>query len=96
MTRLDDAVRQVGRARGAGARPWPLPEEPWLLGQTWERLLFVHWRVASPTLRPHVPASLELEEWDGSAWLGLTPWRVAGFRLHGLPPLPLLSRFHGS
>jgi uncharacterized protein YqjF (DUF2071 family) len=71
-----------------------MPERPWLLGQTWEGLLFAHWRVPAAELRTHVPTRLELEEWDGSAWLGLTPFRVAGFRLRGLPPPPLLSSFH--
>jgi uncharacterized protein YqjF (DUF2071 family) len=64
------------------------------MGQTWQNLLFAHWRVAHDVLRPHVPERLELEEHDGSAWIGLTPFRVAGLRLRGAPPLPLLSSFH--
>src|SRR5206468_7948820 len=44
-------------------------------------------------LRPHVPERLELEEYDGSAWLGITPFAVTGLRLRGVPPLPLLSSF---
>jgi uncharacterized protein YqjF (DUF2071 family) len=63
------------------------------MGQTWQRLLFAHWRVPHDVLRPHVPERLELEEHDGSAWIGLTPFRVAGLRLRGAPPLPLLSSF---
>ena len=74
-------------------RPWPLKSEPWFMGQTWERLLFAHWRVPHDVLRPHVPASLALEEFDGSAWLGITPFRVAGLRLRGLPPVPIVSSF---
>jgi uncharacterized protein YqjF (DUF2071 family) len=64
------------------------------MGQTWQRLLFAHWRVPHDVLRPHVPESLELEQWDGSAWLGITPFRVAGLRLRGVPPLPLASSFY--
>ena len=64
------------------------------MGQTWQRLLFAHWRVPHGALRPHVPASLEVEQWDGSAWLGMTPFRVAGLRLRGMPPLPSLSSFY--
>jgi uncharacterized protein YqjF (DUF2071 family) len=63
------------------------------MGQTWQNLLFAHWRVAHDVLRPHVPEKLELEEYEGSAWLGLTPFRVAGLRVRGAPPLPLLSSF---
>jgi uncharacterized protein YqjF (DUF2071 family) len=64
------------------------------MGQTWQDLLFAHWRVPHDALRPHVPERLELEQHDDSAWLGLTPFRVAGLRLRGAPPLPLLSSFH--
>jgi hypothetical protein len=63
------------------------------MGQTWEHLLFAHWRVPHDAQRPLVPAGLTLEEHDGSAWIGLTPFRVAGLRLRGIPPLPLLSSF---
>jgi uncharacterized protein YqjF (DUF2071 family) len=45
-------------------------------------------------LRPHVPERLELELHDGSAWIGLTPFRVGGLRLRGALPLPGVSSFH--
>jgi uncharacterized protein YqjF (DUF2071 family) len=64
------------------------------MGQTWQNLLFAHWRVPHDLLRPHVPERLELEQHDGSAWIGLTPFRIAGLRLRGALPLPLLSSFH--
>jgi uncharacterized protein YqjF (DUF2071 family) len=63
------------------------------MGQTWQHLLFAHWRVPHDVLRPHVPDRLELEEHDGSAWVGLTPFRISGLRVRGAPPLPLLSSF---
>jgi len=64
------------------------------MGQTWQNLLFAHWRVPHDLLRPHVPERLELEQHDGSAWIGLTPFRIAGLRLRGALPLPLLSSFY--
>jgi uncharacterized protein YqjF (DUF2071 family) len=63
------------------------------MGQTWEDLLFAHWRVPAAGLRPHVPAGLEIEEHDGSAWLGLVPFRLSGLRARGALPLPGLSSF---
>jgi len=92
--RLDDATAQAHSLRETEHRPYPLPDRPWSMGQTWQHLLFAHWRVPHDALRPHVPAGLTLEEHDGSAWIGLTPFRVAGLRLRGVPPLPLLSSFH--
>jgi uncharacterized protein YqjF (DUF2071 family) len=63
------------------------------MGQSWIRLLFAHWRVDEGALRALVPAALELERFDGDAWLGITPFEVRGVRLRGTPPPPLVSRF---
>jgi uncharacterized protein YqjF (DUF2071 family) len=92
--RFDDALAQARSLRETEHRPHPLPERRWTMGQTWCDLLFAHWRVPHEVLRPHVPERLELEEHDGSAWIGLTPFRIAGLRVRGAPPLPFLSSFH--
>jgi uncharacterized protein YqjF (DUF2071 family) len=44
-------------------------------------------------LREQLPPELEVDTHDGVAYLGLTPFRVTGLRLRGLPPLPLLSSY---
>lgn len=74
-------------------RPWPLPAGPWVMAQSWRDLLFAHWRIPVEALRPLVPGELELETWDGSAWLGIVPFSMAGVRPRGVPALPCLSAF---
>lgn len=74
-------------------RPWPRPRRPWLLAMQWHELLFAHWPVPAATLRPLIPAPLELQTFEGWAWLGVVPFRMAGTRLRGTPPLPILSAF---
>jgi uncharacterized protein YqjF (DUF2071 family) len=74
-------------------RPWPLPDGPWALAQTWADLLFCHWPVPAEQLAPHVPASLPLDRFDGSAWLSITPFEVQATRVRGTLPPPGLSRF---
>jgi len=74
-------------------RPFPLPSRPWIMFQSWRELLFAHWPVPSELLRPLVPPELLLEEFDGSAWLGLTPFRMTDLRPRFLPALPGLSEF---
>jgi uncharacterized protein len=69
------------------------PDRPWFLRQTWQRLLFAHWRVPVAELRAVVPEVLPLDEFDGSAWITVTPFRVSGFRLRLSPSLPWLSSF---
>ena len=63
------------------------------MGQSWLELLFLHWPLPPDALRPHVPPPLELDIHDGSAWLGITPFELVGFRLVALPPVPKLSTF---
>src|SRR5215211_3970667 len=62
--------------------------------QTWGKLLFLHWRVPAGLLRPLVPAGLEIDLFDGSAWVGMTPFTMWGIRPPLLPALPLVSRSH--
>ena len=90
---LGTAQRQAAVTADTAHRPWPLPERPWAMAQTWADLLFVHWPVDAAQLRPYVPDGLELDLRDGQAWLGVTPFRLEGLRLRGTVPLPYVSRF---
>jgi uncharacterized protein len=90
---LATPARQAAVVEDAGHRPWPLPEREWVQAQTWEHLLFAHWRVPEAELRPHVPEELSLDTFDGSAWIGITPFQISGLRVRGLPALPYLSSF---
>jgi uncharacterized protein len=90
---IETPARQAGSVGETAHRPWPLPDRPWLMGQTWKDLLFAHWPVDADLLRPLVSAHVDLDEHDGSAWLGITPFRVGGLRLRGMPPLPRVSTF---
>jgi hypothetical protein len=74
-------------------RPWPPPGRPWIVAQRWQDLLFAHWRVPPEALAARLPPGLVLQTFDGSAWLALVPFRMAGVRGRGLPRLPGLSAF---
>jgi uncharacterized protein YqjF (DUF2071 family) len=73
-----------GHAPGSG---------PWIMAMRWHDLLFAHWRVSVDTLRPLVPEPLEIETFEGSAWLGIVPFRMSGVRSRVLPPVPGMSAF---
>jgi hypothetical protein len=79
--------------RDVAHRPWPLPSLPWVMFQSWRDLLFAHWRMPAERLRPLVPAQLALDEFDGSAWVALTPFLLADLHARGLPALPRVSTF---
>jgi uncharacterized protein YqjF (DUF2071 family) len=63
------------------------------MAQTWDDLAFLHWPLPADELRARVPAALAIDEYDGSAWLGVTPFRVTHLRGRGLPAVPRLSSF---
>jgi uncharacterized protein YqjF (DUF2071 family) len=74
-------------------RPWPLPRGPWALFMRWHDLLLAHWPVPAAQLQALVPAPLEIDTWQGEAWLGVVPFRMTGFGPRCVPPLPGMSAF---
>ena len=74
-------------------RPWPLPTGRWIMAQSWHDLLFAHWAIDASVLRPHIPATLDIDTFKGQAWLGIVPFRMTGVRLRWTPALPWLSAF---
>lgn len=62
--------------------------------QNWRDLLFLHWRVPPENLAPSIPDGLEIETFDGSAWIGIVPFLMRGVRPRFLPTFPGLSDFH--
>src|SRR5579864_8833814 len=74
-------------------RPWPLPTGTWVMAQSWHDLLFAHWPVPESVLRPHIPAALAIDTFEGQNWLGVVPFRMSGVRLRRTPAVPWLSAF---
>lgn len=74
-------------------RPWPVPQSPWIMKQTWLDLLFAHWPARSEMLRELIPQGIELDTYDGYAWIGIVPFRMSAVRMRGLPPIPGTSAF---
>ena len=66
--------------------PYPLPDGKWLLRQRWNNLLFAHWPIPIMQMQALLPASLEVDSFDGYAWAGVVPFVMDQVR----------SRFVGS
>lgn len=64
-----------------------------VMKQSWRELLFAHWSYAPELLTPLLPARLELDLFNGKAWLGIVPFLMRYVRPNGLPALPWLSNF---
>jgi uncharacterized protein len=78
MDRIDPSVR---------------PDAPVIGYQRWDKLLFLHWEVPASALRPLVHRRLELDTFQGRAFVSITPFTVRGARLRGVPPVPPVSDF---
>ena len=67
-----------------------------VMHQDWGKLLFIHWRIEENILRPHIPASLEIDTYGDSAWIAITPftmWDIRAFPPF-VPPVPGLDSMH--
>jgi uncharacterized protein YqjF (DUF2071 family) len=63
------------------------------MSQSWHDLLFAHWPIDAANLRPLIPAALDIDNFQGEAWIGVVPFRMSGVRLRATPALPTLSAF---
>ena len=69
-------------------RPWALPHGEWRWRQSWRDLLFAHWPIPAAELRRYVPAPLLVQQFEGTSWVGLVPFRMAGVMRRPWPDLP--------
>src|SRR5260370_6939764 len=63
------------------------------MAQTWHDLLFADWPVDAALLRPLLPPQLQIDTYEGAAWLAVVPFRMTGVRLRGTPAVPWLAAF---
>jgi len=64
-----------------------------VMRQAWRDLTFLHWRFAPEMVRPLVPPQLQLDLWDGAAWVGLVPFAIEGLTHPRAPVIPWISNF---
>lgn len=61
--------------------------------QSWKDLTYVHWRYDPDVVRRRLPVGLEVDTFDGAAWVGLVPFHMRNIRLPFTPPIPYLGTF---
>jgi uncharacterized protein YqjF (DUF2071 family) len=70
----------------------PAPPFRQIFWQTWRDLVFVHWAVSPAVVAPLLPPELEVDTFEGKAYVALVPFLMTGIRCVGLPPIPGTSR----
>lgn len=79
MDRVSQAVRPDGRPRGY---------------QSWHHLLFLHWEVPAETIQKTLPESLEVDTFEGRAFVGVVPFTMRDVAPWWSPSVPGISNFH--
>ncbi|WP_407538348.1 DUF2071 domain-containing protein [Deinococcus radiomollis] len=75
----------------------PIPTRPWVLQMRWLDLCFMHWAVDAAELAARLPTGVTLDTYEGSAYLGVVPFRMEGIRprftfdVSGLSAFPELN-----
>ncbi|HUE83120.1 MAG TPA: DUF2071 domain-containing protein [Pyrinomonadaceae bacterium] len=67
-----------------------------IMHQNWGKLLFMHWPIDAGLLRPLIPPALEIDTYDGSAWIAIVPFTMWDIRPLPpyMPPVPGLAAMH--
>ena len=71
-------------------RPAQMP----VMHQSWNKLLFMHWKIPVEILRRLIPKPLEVDTFEDEAWVALTPFTIYDLRPPLLPALPYISSLH--
>ena len=74
--------------------PQKSPRERLALRMGWHHLLFLHWPIDAAQLQFLVPRELEIETFEGAAYIGLVPFTMRRVRPRMLPGLPFAPRFY--
>jgi uncharacterized protein len=65
----------------------------WIIKQNVRNVLFLHWPVAVGKLESLLPSELELDLYEGSAWIGIILFKAEATRGRFLPPIPGTASF---
>ena len=83
----------MGAVRQDVHLPFPMPDRPFAISQEWRELTFMHWKVDPERLKPHLPDGLEIDLFNGEAYVGVIPFVMKNVRPRGLPSVPGISTF---
>jgi len=75
-------------------RPFDYPNKPYAGYQEWHDVIMLHWKADTALIRKMVPQELELDTFNGNAWISIIPFTVRNLHPRGLPKIKALSHFH--
>lgn len=86
MSSAPSVADRVALTRRPAGRP--------VIRQEWDHLLFLHWEIPADSIARLLPPGLEVDTFEGRAYVGLVPFTMKGVRPVGLPSVRGVSNFH--
>lgn len=74
-------------------RPWAIPTAKWQIYQEWNRAVFLHWKVSVEDLSQWVPSGIEIDLFEGEAWISLVAFTMERIKPRNLPSIGWVSNF---
>jgi uncharacterized protein len=75
-------------------RQYPIPDNPWQHYQERHGTIMLHWKIDAEALRDEIPAGLELDLYEGQAYVSIVAFTVCRLSPRLFPPLPFISNFN--
>lgn len=61
---------------------------PWVMMQDWHDVYFIHRPITMEDLRPFVPPELEIDTFEGMAWISFVYFQTKNMQTRGKVPIP--------
>jgi uncharacterized protein YqjF (DUF2071 family) len=74
-------------------RPFGFPKGNWRYYQEWNNALFLHWKIPLEILRELVPKQLDIDTFDGNAYVSLVAFTMEKIRPRHFPSINYISDF---
>ena len=69
------------------------PDDSVVMTQSWQKLLFLHWKYDPEVIQSILPPGLTVDTYDGDAWVGVVPFLMCQIRPVWSPAIPYMSKF---
>lgn len=71
----------------------PEPVKRPVMKQQWCDLAYIHWKYDPEVVQALLPTGIEVDTFDGSAWVGLIPFSMRNISFPFIPPVPYFGSF---
>ena len=71
----------------------PNPVKRPVMKQQWRDLAYIHWEYEPEEVQALLPAGIEVDTFDGKAWVGLIPFSMRNISFLFIPPVPYFGSF---